>query len=157
VDMRLPIAFLFVLLGFLEWNLPIRARVVFLVTAACLLVIRIGVVSYAWQQTAIDAVEMMQSAESIDPGSRILVATGDGASSAPLWLIYLPCLMTIERSSLVSLTFSDPTQQIVNVKPPYRAMTGGSNCSRRLNNRRTRPVVEFIGAIGRRTMATFTL
>jgi hypothetical protein len=37
----------------------------------------------------------------------------------------LPMLAMIERSSLVSIAYSHPQQQILVVKPPYREMTGG--------------------------------
>jgi hypothetical protein len=129
VDSRLPIAFLFVLIGFLDWNLPTaRGRAVFSLALALLLASRIGLVEYAWRGLAVDTAETAQSAAAIKRGSRILVAQVDHPSyRGASWLYYLPCLMMIERSSLVSLAYSDPTQQVLTVKPPFRGMTGGFN------------------------------
>jgi hypothetical protein len=129
VDSRLPIAFLFVVIGFLDWNAPsARQRGAFLLALALLLASRIGVVEYAWRAMAVDTADMEQSAAAIKRGGKVLVARGDHPSyRAASWLYYLPCLMMIERSALVSLAYSDPTQQVLAVKPPFRDMAGGFN------------------------------
>jgi hypothetical protein len=77
---------------------------------------------------AADTAEMIRSAAAIKRGSKILVVQVDHPDygGAP-WLYYLPCVMTIERSSLVSLVYSDPAQQVLTVNPSFRGMTGGFN------------------------------
>ena len=129
VDTRLPIAFIFVLIGFLDWELStVRACLIFSLALASLLVVRVSVVEYVWHELAIDTTDMARSAIAIKPGSRILVVREDHPTyRGGYWLSYLPCLMMIERSSLVSLAYSDPTQQILAVKPSFRRITGGFN------------------------------
>jgi hypothetical protein len=129
VDSRLPIAFLFVAIGFFDWNPAIpRLRYGFLFALALLLASRIALVEYVWQRMAVDTTDMTLSAAAIKPGSKILVAQVDHPSyRGASWLYYLPCLMMLERSSLVSLAYSDPAQQVLTVKPPFRNMTGGFN------------------------------
>lgn len=129
VDGRLPTAFLFVLIGFLDLRLPTpRARLAFLAVLVTLLSVRVTLIEYAWRVMTVDTTDMEASAAFIPRGSTILVAQPDSANDpAGFWLYYLPCLMTIERSSLVSVLFSNPTQQVIDVLPPYRAVTGGYN------------------------------
>jgi len=129
VDSRLPIAFLFVAIGFLDWNLPARrGRATFSLAFALLLASRLGLVEYAWREMAVDTADMEQSAAAIKGGSKILVAQVDHPTyRGSSWLYYLPCLMMIERSSLVSLAYSDPAQHVLRVMPAFRNMTGGFN------------------------------
>jgi hypothetical protein len=129
VDSRLPVAFLFILIGFLDWKLPsARERAAFALALALLLASRIGLVEYVWRGMALDTSAMAQSAAAIKRGSKILVVQVDHPSyRGASWLYYLPCMMMIERSSLVSLAYSDPTQQVLTVKPPFRRIAGGFN------------------------------
>ena len=72
--------------------------------------------------------DMRASLALIPRGSRVVVA--EAASPAPDDALAgaveeLPLLAMIERSSLVSLAYSHPLQQILVVRPPYRTSTGG--------------------------------
>ncbi len=126
-DVRQPLGLLFILIGFLDWQLPTaRARRLFLSALLLLLAARIGVVEYAWRDLDSSSDEMVGSFDLVRPGSKVLIAEADqpkGRGMQALW--YLPCDVMIERSSLCSLAFSDPRQQVLRVKPPFRAMTGG--------------------------------
>ncbi len=126
-DVRLPLGLLFLLIGFLHWERPTApARRLFLGAMLLFVALRIGVVEYAWRDLDNSADEMVASFDLIRPGSKVLVAQADqpkGRGIEALW--YLPCAVMIERSSLCSLAFSDPRQQVLRVKPPFRAMAGG--------------------------------
>ncbi|HEV2547902.1 MAG TPA: hypothetical protein VGU20_11230 [Stellaceae bacterium] len=125
-DVRQPIGYLFILIGFLNWRLSSSsARKAFLVAAVCLLVARTAVVAYGWERLDAMTVDMQKSFSRVNPGSKILIAEVDGEYNH--WLHYLPCELIIQRKSLCSLAFSDPGQQILVVKPEFREITGGLN------------------------------
>ena len=128
-DVRQPLGYFFILIGFLDWRLPTaRARNAAVLALLCLLVARIGVVDRAWASLRINSAEMARSLEFVDRGSKVLVAEVDAPAYPPgHTLHYLPCSAMIERSSLCSLAFSDPDQQVLTVKPPYRSIAGGFN------------------------------
>lgn len=128
-DVRLPLGFLFILVGFLDLTFATRrARGAFILAFFGLLLARTGYVEYAWTRLARSTDEMARSFELIRPGSRILVAKPDDPAEGSMsWLTYLPCWAMIERSSLCSLAFSDPRQQVLTVKAPFRAFAGGYN------------------------------
>jgi hypothetical protein len=125
-DLRQPLGYLFILIGFLDWQLALpRARHVFLLVLAGLVLARILFIEYAWSTLEPTNVEMTKSFARITRGSTVLVAESDNAYGH--WMHYIPCRVMIERSSLCSLAFSDPQQQVLVVNPPFRAMAGGFN------------------------------
>lgn len=125
---RLPIAVLLVMIGALHWDLGSRrARAVFLAALGLLALFRTAAVEAAfWRYDRITA-DFEISLRLIRPGSRVLVAEVDAPPEDALTgaIEQLPLLAVIERSSLVSLMYSHPLQQILVVRPPYRASTGG--------------------------------
>nr|MDA8249270.1 hypothetical protein [Rhodospirillales bacterium] len=125
---RLPTGMAFVLCGMLRWDLPTkRAQHVFLAALAALLLFRTATVEAAFLRYDRVARAVAASLPLIPPGSRILVAADYSHDDNALRAIReLPCLAVIERASLVSIEYSDPFGQILVVKPPYRAMTGGT-------------------------------
>jgi hypothetical protein len=68
---------------------------------------------------------MSKSLALIDRGSKVLIVEMDDEYGH--WMHYLGCSVIIERSSLCSLAFSDPRQQVLVVKPPFRSIAGGFN------------------------------
>ncbi len=124
---RLPIALLFVVIGALQWNLAsARARAAFVLIVAALAIFRTATVEAAFRHYDRIRVELDASLQQVPPGSRILIADEYRNSVELLIAIrQLPCLAVIERSSLVSLVYSHPLQQILVVKPPYRQIAGG--------------------------------
>jgi hypothetical protein len=126
-DVRQPLGDFFVLVGFLEWRLlSSRARRNFAAAVVALLALRVAIVEHAWSALKPNLAEMRQSFALIGPGSKILIAEAENHRYPPgHTLHYLPCQAIIERSSLCSVVFSDPRQQVLVVKPAFRAMTGG--------------------------------
>ncbi len=124
---RLPWAVLFVLIGLLDWDFSKpRRRRVFLAVLMALALVRSAAAEAAWRRFDAVAAAFQPSLQFIVPGSRVLVARDwDHAEPSLSAIQGLPCLAMIERSSLVSTAFSHPQQQILVVKPPYRASTGG--------------------------------
>lgn len=125
-DVRQPLGYLFILIGFLDWQLPTpSARRIFLFALTTFVLARTAVVEYAWRTLEPTTISMTRSMAAIEPGSRVLIAEADNAYGH--WMHYLGCEVVIERSSLCSLAFSDPRQQVLVVKPPFRAIAGGFN------------------------------
>jgi hypothetical protein len=126
---RFPIAAVFVLAGILHWELAsTRARCVFLVVIAGLVVFRTAFVVVAFLQFDEVRADLESSLALVAPGSRVLVAADQG-HLRPEWsndqIEFLPCLAIIERSSLVSNAFAGPVSQILVVNPPFDASAGG--------------------------------
>jgi hypothetical protein len=128
VDMRVPVAVAFIVIGCLHWRLPTaRAAGLFLAALCALVLVRIAGVEAAWQRFAKVEADFRQSLDDVEPGSKVLVARARPGED-PAWLMpihYLPCLVVIERSSLCSVTFAHPLQQVLYVKEPYHAFAGG--------------------------------
>lgn len=125
---RMPTGMAFVLCGMLRWDLPsARAQRAFLAVVAALLLFRTATAEAAFLRYDRVARDVSASLTLIPPGSRILVAADYTDDDNALRAIReLPCLAVITRASLVSIEYSDPPGQILVVKPPYRAMTGGT-------------------------------
>jgi hypothetical protein len=123
---RQPLGYLFVLIGFLDWRLPTPgARRVFVVALSAFVLARLAAVEYAWHGLDATTRDMERSLALIPPGGKLLIAEADEGYSR--WMHYLGCEVMIERSGLCSLAFSDPRQQVLVVKPAYRAIAGGYN------------------------------
>ena len=124
---RMPVAVLFVLFGVLRWNLPSRAlQQGFLLAVAAIAVFRLTTVESVVRRYNAVADDVRASLSLIPPGSRVLIAADYAHKDEALQSIQeLPMLAMIERSSLVSIAYSHPQQQILVVKPPYRESTGG--------------------------------
>jgi hypothetical protein len=99
---------------------------VFLAALFGLVLLRIGTVFETWERYAHYSAEIESSFPHIEPGSKILIAR-----SGDLWSVNavesMPCLAVIERSSLESLVFSAPGQQVLVVNTHYRDRVGGYN------------------------------
>lgn len=121
---RLPVGLLFVTFGMLRWTFGApRSRTAFLAGLLLLLALRSAEVEAAYRHHNEIRRDIEASFNLIVPGSRVLVARGPHRVDTPM--VYLTSLATIERSSLNALEFSHPLQQVLVVKPPYRATTGG--------------------------------
>ncbi len=124
---RLPIGLLFVLIGLLRWQFPgRRARMAFLMALAALVTLRSAAAEVAYRRYNEIRRDFGASLPLIPPGSRVLVAREwQNAIPALSGIQDLPSLVMIERSSLDSLAYSHPLQQVLVVRAPYRASTGG--------------------------------
>jgi hypothetical protein len=125
---RLPVAALLLLIGTVHWDLgSVRARTTFLAVVALLALVRTAEVRAAFSRYAQVTRDFRASLRLIEPGSRVLVADQYENSTDELAgsIQQLPMLAMIERSSLVSLAYAHPLQQIMRVRPAYAASTGG--------------------------------
>jgi hypothetical protein len=136
LDLRLPLAFVFLLIGLVRWRLGSpRAALVFSSLIAIVLAVRVGGVALAWQAYSRIVSEYEASFAHIEPGSRVLVVSdlsaGWQGSGNRVTLAmdrdaigHMPALAAIERSSLVSDVFGDPNARlygVLRVKAPYRS------------------------------------
>jgi hypothetical protein len=124
---RLPVGLLFVLIGLLRWEFASpRTRIAFLVGLILLVGLRSAEVGLAYYRYDLVRRDFEASLPLIAPGSRVLVARDlDSAVASMSSVESLPSLVMIKRSSMDSLAFSHPLQQVLTVKPPYRESTGG--------------------------------
>jgi hypothetical protein len=124
-DLRLPAAILLLAIGFVSWRLGgANVRRAFLIGVCSLTIVRIAVVEVAWRELTGISSDIRESTARLEPGSKVIV----GRTPSAWWAAamgHVPCIVIIERSGLCALEFSDPLQQILVVKPPYRAITGG--------------------------------
>ena len=123
-DQRLPIAMVFLLIGFVDFRDANRwARYflyVFVLGIACA---RFASVFLVWQQLDHTYSDFRLSIGMIEPGSTVLVANADepaGSDAFNLPLSHAACFAMLERSSLVSTAFSVPGKQVLMVNEKYR-------------------------------------
>ena len=123
-DQRLPIAMVFLLIGFVDFRDSHRwgryFLYVFVLGIACA---RFASVFLVWQQLDHTYTDFRLSVGMIEPGSTVLVANADepaGSEAFNAPLSHAACLAMLERSSLVSTAFSVPGKQILSVKDKYR-------------------------------------
>jgi hypothetical protein len=123
-DNRFPLGVVLVLCGLVAWDLRdvVRQRW-FLMVLTALALLRVGGVDAMVNQVQKTVSAFNRSLELVHPGSKIMVAQIGDDIPAFDTLEALPCLAMVERSSLVSIAFADPRQQVLVVKPPYRAFT----------------------------------
>ena len=133
VDVRLPVGFALLAIGFSDWRFSTRgAQRVFLAALFGLVLLRVATVFEAWERYARYWAEIELSFPRIEPGGKILVArSADPKSINPVESV--PCLAVIERSSLELLLFSVPGQQVLVVTPAYRDRVGGGYNDRALS------------------------
>ncbi len=126
VDKRFPVGIVYVLCGLLAWEIEApKLRRGFLAALAALLCLRVAGVEMAAYRLQLIVADFRRSLDLVPPGSKVMVAQSGDDIPFPDTLLALPCLAMIERSSLVSIAFSDPAEQVLVVKPHYRAFTGG--------------------------------
>lgn len=122
-DERLPIAIAFMLLACLDLHLEtqlVRRAFIGVLLATCAL--RLCEVSIAWADLSIVTGEFRSSVKRIKRGAKVMVAyadTGGGDDVRDLGLVHAASIATIERSAIVSTTFTVPGKQILRVRPEY--------------------------------------
>lgn len=123
-DLRLPVALLFMLLGFIRFETGNGfVRHAFLLFVAVLALARFASIHLVWQSMGTGFRAFQESFTAIAPGSTILVAQADEPVGTELLnqpFSHVPCLAIIERASLVSTAFSVKGKQILKVRPEYR-------------------------------------
>ncbi|HWP25016.1 MAG TPA: hypothetical protein VNL39_01580 [Xanthobacteraceae bacterium] len=123
-DQRLPIALAFVLIACFraEFRQLVERRV-FAGLVIALLTIRIAEVQVVWDRLALVSAAFHRSVMLLKRGARVLVVHGDRSSGkdvSDFELMHAASLATIERSALVSTTFTVKGKQILHVRDEFR-------------------------------------
>ncbi len=135
LDTRLPVAFVFFIIGFVRWRIGGRyPSLAFSGVVAIVLAIRVFGVASTWQAYGQMLSDYEASFGQLEPGSRVLVVSdlgSDWQGSGKHVTIgmdrdaigHMVALAAIERSCLVSDVFADPNADlysVLSVKAPYR-------------------------------------
>jgi hypothetical protein len=123
-DQRLPIALAFVLIACLRVDFRTRGvRQAFVAGLLFALMVRVAEVQLVWDRLGLVTAEFQQSVSLIARGARVLVVHGDrsaGTDVSDYHLVHAPSLATIERSALVSTTFTVEGKQPLQVREAFR-------------------------------------
>jgi hypothetical protein len=123
-DQRLPIAIAFVLVACLqvEFRRPFVRRA-FVALLIVMLAARVIEVQLVWDRLGLVSSEFYRSVKLIDRGARVLVVHGDrstGTDVSDFELMHAASIATIERSALVSTTFTVKGKQVLHVRDDFR-------------------------------------
>lgn len=122
-DQRLPIALAFVLIACLHVDFSDRRlRQGFVALVFVVLTARVIEVQEVWNRLGRVSDAFYKSVLMIKPGSRILVVHGDrsaGDDVSDYELVHAASIATIERSALVSTTFTVKGKQTLSVRDQY--------------------------------------
>lgn len=138
-DTRLPIAILFIVIGMVRWR-AMRARdaALFCAVIGVLAIMRFAEVDLMWRRFGAVYADFERSFQAMPPGSKILITKDDPDdrhSSTPYGRLFthVPELAVAERSSLVSLVFTDPGKQILLTRPELRGIVAYEGRPPRIN------------------------
>ncbi len=123
-DQRLPIALAFVLIACLQVEFRHRrVRQGFVAMLIVLLAVRVTEVQLVWDRLGLVTAAFYRSVMLIERGARVLVVHGDrsaGEDISDYELVHAASLATIERSALVSTTFTVSGKHLLQVRDEYR-------------------------------------
>lgn len=123
-DQRLPVALLFLLIGFVRVRLAGRTvRGAFYAVVVGVTLVRCADVQANWQRIGQVAEDMRAAIALMEPGGTLLIAHADqpaGSEALNQALSHAACIAIIERSALVSTAFSVPGKQVLSIRPDYR-------------------------------------
>jgi hypothetical protein len=123
-DLRMPISIVFMAVACAHLNLRHHfVRRGFATVLVVLLAIRVAEVQSVWGDLSHITNSFRDSVRYIERGSKVLVAYADpdaGDEPRDLALVHADCLAVIERSALVTTTFTVVGKQILHVRPDYR-------------------------------------
>lgn len=130
VDLRAAVMVALLLFAAMQPQLPRRDAIIFGAALAALIVVRSGYVAMTWMDTRPDLADLRAAIANIEPGARVLVATGSTGERTvePTRRVlpgvyrltnHLPALLVIERRAFWPLLFADPAQQPVTILPPF--------------------------------------
>lgn len=122
-DQRLPIALAFALIACLQVDFrDRRLRQGFVALLLVVLTVRVVEVQQVWDRLGQTSEAFYNSVKLIDRGARVLVVHGDrsaGGDISDYELVHAPSIATIERSALVSTTFTVKGKQTLRVRDEY--------------------------------------
>ncbi|MFZ0844982.1 MAG: hypothetical protein WAM62_04260 [Pseudolabrys sp.] len=123
-DQRVPIGIAFMLFACGDLNLRHRlVRRGFLVVLIFLIAGRLIEIDLNWSQLSDSTSQFRSSVRRIAPGSKVFVAYADrslGEDVRDLGLVHAASIATIERSALVTTTFTVVGKQVLHARPEYR-------------------------------------
>jgi hypothetical protein len=123
-DQRLPIALAFVLIACFQVRFAERlVRRAFAVMLVAVLAVRVAEVQVVWDRLELVSQAFYRSVMLLERGARVLVVHGDrstGKDVSDFELMHAASLATIERSALVSTTFTVRGKQLVHVRDAFR-------------------------------------
>jgi hypothetical protein len=138
LDTRFVIMSGFLLFGaLLPVALPRTAALSAATAFTLLLGIRMAVVAFAWQEHAHDIADLRRVIATVQPGTRVLVASVLPEEAPGYWQNvpysrqlsqgirldrHLPALLLIERRAYWPFQFDNPSQQPMTTLPPYREL-----------------------------------
>lgn len=133
LDCRLPVFAALLAFSGIAPNAPTLVRMrLGVVLVAVLLVVRVGVVGYAWAGSNDALAEFRRVIRPIQPGERVLVVYSKQGGALPPWtrrLVYdfepgnLAPLLTMDRRAFWPTLFTSRTLQPVHALPPYREIS----------------------------------
>jgi hypothetical protein len=123
-DQRVPIGIAFLLFACGDLNLRHRlVRRGFLIVLILLIGARLIEIDLNWSQLSDSTSEFRSSVRRIAPGSKVFVAYADrslGEDVRDLGLVHAASIATIERSALVTTTFTVIGKQVLHARPDYK-------------------------------------
>jgi hypothetical protein len=123
-DLRLPVAFTFMLIACFDIDLRHRTvRRGFLTLLVVALLVRVVEVDVSWARLSGATSEFRASVKRIKRGSKVLVAYAEpngGDDVSEHGLVHAACIAMIERSALVTTAFTVEGKQILHVRDEYR-------------------------------------
>jgi len=142
-DQRLPIALAFVLIACFQVEFrQSRVRRAFVAMLVVMLAARVVEVQAVWDRLGLVSTDFYRSVMMIDRGARVLVVHGNRSAFADISdfeLVHAASLATIERSALVSTTFTVEGKQVLHVRDGYRRYV-------EIEDRTPPPVAYFVDA-----------
>lgn len=123
-DYRLPIAVLFLVIGFARWKISTpRGRRLFVGIVVGLALVRFTLVGMVWVNIDHVYADLRDSFKRIEKGSTVLVVRDKNVVDPffRAWpLNYAGCLAIIDRSSFAPSLFTERGKQVVTVKPRFQ-------------------------------------
>jgi hypothetical protein len=133
VEIRMPIAFVLLAVAASDWKpIPRRWAVVLAVTLASLFLLRVGYISHRWQEADFHYTQFVAALDRLPQGVRLFSAIKLGSTNPvdisetrhpePIPMANLACWAVMTKAAFVSNIFSAPSQQPIELTPPYSAM-----------------------------------
>jgi hypothetical protein len=124
-DHRLPIAILFIFIGFTHWKLPnAYSRVIFVGAVFIIILVRVTQVGSAWTMYDQVYADIRKGFTIIEPGSILINVVAKRRPPPPyakaLPLNHTDCLAVIDRSIFTPHLFKGSRKFVLSIKPDYR-------------------------------------
>ena len=133
VEIRTPIVFILLAVAASDWRCAQRRwAMVLALGLMALFLARVGYVSFRWQEADHHYAQFLRALQQLPEGTRLFSAIKLGSTnpvdisetrqpeSVPM--ANLSCWAVVTRAAFVSNIFSAPSQQPIELTPPYRAM-----------------------------------